>query len=56
MSEHKQEFQQEKCIGKAVLAKWLPELQKTVWCTKNILSSSENAIIGKPLITALQLL
>ncbi|WP_378954465.1 STAS domain-containing protein [Pelosinus sp. sgz500959] len=54
MSEYKQELQQENSAGQAVFAKWLPELQKTVWCTRNILSNSENEIIGRQLIGALQ--
>jgi rsbT co-antagonist protein RsbR len=53
MFEHKQEFQQENGAVQALLAKWLPELQKTVWCTKNILSTSEVATRGTQLITAL---
>ena len=54
MPEHKQEVQQEDRTEERTLAQWLPELKKTVWCIKEILSNSENKTIGKQLITALQ--
>jgi|GEM_PF-2826380 len=54
MSDHKQQGQQENTSEEKVLAHWLPELQKTVWYTKKILSNSENKAIGRQLITALQ--
>lgn len=54
MSEHQQESQQENSVVQAVLAQWLPELQKTAWCTRNILSTSEVATKGMQLISALQ--
>jgi len=54
MSEHKHELPQENSAVQAVLAQWLPELQKTAWCTQNILSTSEVASKGMQLIIALQ--
>jgi len=54
MVEYKQKVQQKYSNEERVLAQWLPEIQKTVWCIKNILSNSENETIGRQLITALQ--
>ena len=54
MFEYKQKVQQKYSNEERVLAQWLPEIQKTVWCIKNILSNSENETIGRQLITALQ--